>query len=61
MYLPRTCTAADGYTSDSMHISWLNGDKSVGLDDNVQLPEFNLTKFVVGDCSAVFETGSCSR
>ena len=49
---------AVGYTSDILYFSWL--EKAVEIDDELQLPQFELVNTTLRDCSQNYTAGMMS-
>ena len=48
----------DGYNLGDIEFHWMGGSASVFVDSALELPEFNLSSYRVGDCSQVYITGA---
>ena len=48
---------SDGHTTEDIRFKWRDMDTPVQRNENMQLPEFNLTDIKFGDCTAYYTTG----
>ena len=48
---------SDSYVTKDVMFMWRNIEKPVQIRKGLHLPEFNLTKPAVGDCTAGYNTG----
>ena len=46
----------DGYTTDEIKLNWKN-DNPVQVNEELELPQFDLNKWEVSDCETSYVTG----
>ena len=51
-----------GFTTDDLHLRWEDTDNPVQINDDLELPEFKLSKHTVHNCTLEYVTGEfCYR
>lgn len=55
------CACAVGYTMDTLFFGWVRSSPVVDMPDDLELPQFELVRWILHDCSSNYTSGMRSR